>query len=56
MPSLYVASQAGIQSASSIPSWSNMAFNWGVDPSPTPMMPMAGLSTTVTRPPRGPQR
>src|SRR3569833_59026 len=52
MPHLYVAWQAGIHSASSIPRLSKNPRNQGVEPSPTPMTPTTGDSRTVISTPR----
>ncbi|WP_136692512.1 hypothetical protein [Alteraurantiacibacter aquimixticola] len=41
---------------SAMPRRSDMALSYGVEPSPTPKMPIAGLSTTVALPPRPAQR
>jgi hypothetical protein len=55
IPVLYVALQRGIHSLSAILSVSKKAFNCGVDPSPTPMMPISADSTSVTVVPLAPQ-
>src|SRR5450755_3368445 len=47
MPHLYVAWHLGIHSDSSIPMLSKKPRSQGVEPSPTPMMPTVGDSTTV---------
>src|SRR2546429_2994490 len=47
MPHLYVALHAGIHSDSSMPRLSKKPRSHGVEPSPTPMMPTAGDSSTA---------
>src|SRR5437868_1429318 len=46
MPHLYVALHSGIHSDSSMPRLSKNPRSQGVDPSPTPMMPTVGDSST----------
>jgi len=48
MPALYVALQAGIHCDSAMPRLSKKPRSHGVEPSPTPMTPTVGDSSTVT--------
>src|ERR1043165_4626562 len=52
MPHLDVALHSGIHSDSSMPSASKNPRSHGVEPSPTPMMPTTGDSSTVISTPR----
>ncbi len=47
MPFLYVALHSGIHSDSGIPNCSKKSLNLGVEPSPTPIMPISGDSIRV---------